>query len=151
MTLHSGMQEVETGLYRKLRSGASDTGWELGGQALIHEGWQSQSWTRRMVRLRGSVGHRVQVSRGFLPQGWECRLLGPLQLREVAEGLWWLAAYCESPHLERTLEGPPDLSCGSMASQRGLAHGSTGLPALPTQVTRARGSGWTDMTLVFFH
>lgn len=68
-------------------------------------------------------------------QGWECRPPGPLQRGEVAEGLWWLVACCESPHAERTLEGPLDLYGGSTTSQRGLAHGSPGLPALPVQVT----------------
>lgn len=34
-------------------------------------------------------------------------LPGPLQLWEVAEGLWRLVARCESPHLEMTLEGLP--------------------------------------------
>lgn len=99
----------------------------------------------RVCRPQGSGLTRISPPRLGVQTPW------PSAAREVAEGLWWLAAYCESPHLERTLEGPPDLSCGNMASQRGLAHGSTGLPALPTQVTMARGSGWTDMTLVFFH
>lgn len=44
-------------------------------------------------------------------------------------------ACCKTPHLEITLEGPLDLLGGSTASQRGLTHGSTGLPSLPVQVT----------------
>lgn len=68
-------------------------------------------------------------------QGWGCRLPGPLQLGEVAEGLRWLVACCEPPPLEITLEGSLDLLGGSTTFQKGLAHGSTGLPTLPIQVT----------------
>ena len=37
-----------------------------------------------------------------------------------ARGLWWLVALCESPHLEITLEGTPDLLGGSSGILEGI-------------------------------
>lgn len=57
-------------------------------------------------------------------------------------------ACCESPHLEITLEGPLDLLSGSTASPRGLAHGSTGLPALSIQVPMGLAEHDHDVLLI---
>lgn len=50
-------------------------------------------------------------------------LPGSQQLWEVAEGLWWLVAWCGSPQLEITLEGPLTSSRRVVESWGDLAHG----------------------------